>query len=257
MQNHHYGPQFNLINNVYLESLLARLCLPETKQPEINRLVEKIYLGLIEAAINQCFPTETSQYKTRMNEAHPNALLTAKTFTSTTKAVSVNLARAGTYPSHVCYDFLHNILPADNLRQDHIFAARTTDEAQKVTGTFMGCYKIGGTVDNAFVIIPDPMGATGGTLISAIDLYEKNIEGRAKNYIALHLIVTPEYLKKVLNFSDKIQVFALRVDRGLSTDEVLKSPLGLHWEKEKGLNEKQYIVPGAGGLGELLNNSYV
>lgn len=256
-ENHHYGPQFNLINNIYLESLLARLCLPETKQPEINRLVQKLYLGLIEAAVNQCFPQETHHYKTRMNEAHPNALLTTQNFNQTTKAVTVNLARAGSYPSHLCYEFLHDILPADNIRQDHIFAARTTDESQKVTGTFLGCYKIGGSVKNSFVIFPDPMGATGGTLTSAIDHYEKQIEGPAQSFIALHLIVTPEYLKKALNHSKKIQVFALRVDRGLSPENILKSPLGLHWDQEKGLNNHQYIVPGAGGLGELLNNSYV
>lgn len=257
MKNHHYGSQFSLINNVYLESLLTRLCLAETIQPEINRLIERLYLGLIEAAVNQAFPQETIQSKTRMSEAHPKSFLTAQTFTQNTKAVSVNLARAGTYPSHLCYDFLHTILPADNIRQDHIFAARKTDEAQKVTGTFLGCLKIGGSIENALVIFPDPMGATGGTLTSAIDHYEKNIEGRAHKYIALHLIVTPEYLKKVLNHSDRVQVFALRVDRGLSADDVLTAPLGLHWEKEKGLNDKQYIVPGAGGLGELLNNSYV
>ena len=73
----------------------------------------------------------------------------------------------------------------------------------------------------------------------------------------LHLIVTPEYLKKVLSLKAPIQVFALRVDRGLSEQKILNSPLGLYWDQEKGLNEKQYIVPGAGGLGELLNNSFV
>ena len=26
---------------------------------------------------------------------------------------------------------------------------------------------------------------------------------------------------------------------------------------EKGLNQNQYIIPGAGGVGELLNNSFV
>ena len=32
---------------------------------------------------------------------------------------------------------------------------------------------------------------------------------------------------------------------------------GTFWDKEKGLNEYQYIVPGAGGLGEILNNAFV
>ena len=257
MQTHHYGSQFNLITNVYLQSILTRLCLAETKQPEINRLIEKLYLGLIEAAINQVFPQETVTHKTRMHLTNPEAVLTAQSFKQTIRAVSVNLARAGTFPSHLCYDFLHSILPPDNIRQDHIFASRTTDQSHKVTGTFLGCHKIGGSIKESFVLFPDPMGATGGTLTSTIDYYENNIEGPAQSYIALHLIVTPEYLKKVLNYSKKIKVFALRVDRGLSTPEILQSPLGLHWEQEKGLNENQYIIPGAGGLGELLNNSYV
>ena len=257
MQAHHYGPQFNLIDNVYLESLLTRLCAPETTQPEINSLVQKLYLGLIETAVNSVFPHNTAITKTRMTEVHPDAKLTARTFDRAAKAVSVNLARAGTFPSHTCYDFLHAVLPPENIRQDHIFAARLTDNAQQVTGTHLGNYKIGGGVDDAYVIFPDPMGATGGTLTSAVDYYENQIQGRARQFIALHLIVTPEYLKRVLKHSKRIQVFALRVDRGMSDAEVQASPLGLYWEREKGLNEKQYIVPGAGGLGELLNNSYV
>jgi uracil phosphoribosyltransferase len=256
-ENHHYGAQFHLLNNVFLESLLTRLCLNETKQPEINRLIERLYQGLIECAVNSLFKKEIKNFKTRMSSSHPEVELTAQVFSQLTKAVCVNLARAGTYPSHICYDFLHSILPAENLRQDHIFAARTTDVSQQVTGTHLGSFKIGGSVEHSSVIFPDPMGATGGTLTSAIDYYEKMIEGPADNFIALHLIVTPEYLKKVLKHSKRIQVFALRVDRGLSSPDVLKSPLGLYWDQEKGLNNNQYIVPGAGGLGELLNNSFV
>lgn len=257
MTHHHYGPQFHLIDNVYLETLLTRLCLPETKQPEINRLVEKLYQGLIQIATNTVFPKEVLNFKTRMAEMHPDVDLKAQVFSAKTRAVSVNLARAGTFPSHICYDFLHALLPAENLRQDHIFAARLTNNAQQVTGTHLGSFKIGGDVQSSYVIFPDPMGATGGTLTSAIDYYEKEIQGPAEAFIALHLIVTPEYLKKVLNHSKKVKIFALRVDRGLSSEDVLKSPLGLYWEQEKGLNDKQYIVPGAGGLGELLNNSFV
>lgn len=257
MQNHNYGPQFHLLENAYLESQLTRLCLPETTQPEVNRLVHKLYSGLVQEAVNTLFPRETHDYKTRMHEAHPQSYLTSQSFSQTTKAVTVNLARAGTYPSHICYEFLHDIIPASHIRQDHIFAARTTNDAQQVTGTFMGCFKIGGPVKDNFVLIPDPMGATGGTLVSAIDHYENEIVGPAINYIALHLIVTPEYLKRVLNHSKKIHVFALRVDRGLSAPEILKTPLGQNWDQEKGLNEHQYIVPGAGGLGELMNNSWV
>lgn len=251
-QNHHYGNQFHLIEDTFLQTMLTELCLPKTTQPQINRLIEFLYNGLIIHTANQLFPKVTSTFKTRMN-----ADLNVEHFSNSTKAVSVNLARAGTFPSHICYQFLHSILQAENIRQDHIFAARSTNSEEQVTGTQLNSHKIGGRVDDCFVLFPDPMGATGGTIISAIDYYEKQIPGKPQCFVALHLIVTPEYLKRILNQKQNVKVFALRVDRGLSPEHVIKAQPGLYWEQEKGLNEKQYIVPGAGGLGELLNNSFV
>lgn len=251
-KKHHYGDNFHLIENTFLQSLLTEICLPQTHQPQINRLIEKLYAGLIEASANLLLPKQQQTVQTRMNVD-----LKTEIFDKSSKAISVNLARAGTFPSHICYDLLHSILPAENIRQDHIFAARITDNSQKVTGTHLGSYKIGGEKEQAHIFFPDPMGATGGTLVSAIDYYENQIQGRAKTYIAIHLIVTPEYLKRVLAYKAPIHVFALRVDRGLSPAEVLQAPLGLYWDQEKGLNDNQYIIPGAGGLGELLNNSFV
>lgn len=248
-REHHYGPQFHLIDNTFLQSLLTELCQEKTTQPQLNRLVKEIYHGLISSTANLLFPQKEQSVKTRMNHE-----LRSPGFDPSTKAVCVNLARAGTYPSHICYEFLHWILPAKNVRQDHIFASRLTNESEQVTGTHLGGYKIGGEVENSFILFPDPMGATGSTIISAIDTYENKIKGAPKKYIALHLVVTPEYLKKVLSHSPKLTVVALRVDRGLSDKKILESPLGLYWDQEKGLNEKQYIIPGAGGLGELLNN---
>lgn len=251
MNNHHYGNQFHLIQDTFLQTMLTELCLPETTQPEINRLIEFLYNGLIIHATNTLFPKKISTFRTRMN-----ADLTAEHFSESAQAVTVNLARAGTFPSHICYEFLHSILNPENIRQDHIFAARSTNTAEEVTGTLLNSHKIGGSIDEKFVLFPDPMGATGGTILSAIDYYKQNIPGTPESFIALHLIVTPEYLKKVLA-EPRLKVFALRVDRGLSSETVLKSKPGLYWDQEKGLNEKQYIVPGAGGLGELLNNSFV
>lgn len=249
---HHYGDRFHLIDDFFSQSLLTKLCLETTEQPELNRIVQKLYTQLIVNAANTLFPKVQSNKKTRMNVNLSSEILSPET-----KAITVNLARAGTYPSHVCYEFLHWFLQPKNIRQDHIFAARTTDNNDKVTGTHLGSYKIGGGVTNSYVIFPDPMGATGSTIQSAINYYQQEIKGPVKEYIALHLIVTPEYLKKVLAISPNIQIFALRVDRGMSASHVLNSPLGLYWDEEKGLNDRHYIIPGAGGLGELLNNSFV
>ena len=52
-------------------------------------------------------------------------------------------------------------------------------------------------------------------------------------------------------------IYALRLDRGLSPARVLKTEPGTHWDEERGLNNIQYIVPGAGGVGEILNNAWL
>jgi uracil phosphoribosyltransferase len=257
MQEHHYGPQVHLLDNAFLHGVLARLCSPETFQPDINRLVELLYNHLISTAVNAEFGHENFEQPTRMTEFHPDQRLKGHRLARDQKAVVVNLARAGTWPSHICYDFLHYALPAANIRQDHIMAARVTNDSHHVTGTNFGGYKIGGDVKNSFVIIPDPMGATGNTLVQSMDHYKKQVEGPARKFIALHLIVTPEYLKRVLSAHPDVAIYALRLDRGLSPRQVLEAPPGRHWDQEKGLNDKDYIVPGGGGFGEIMNNSFV
>ena len=39
--------------------------------------------------------------------------------------------------------------------------------------------------------------------------------------------------------------------------EVLATVPGTRWGEERGLDDHQYIVPGGGGFGEILNNAYV
>ncbi|NQZ19702.1 MAG: uracil phosphoribosyltransferase, partial [Bdellovibrionales bacterium] len=70
-------------------------------------------------------------------------------------------------------------------------------------------------------------------------------------------IVTPEFIKKVIETHPDVHIYAVRVDRGFSSEEALKATPGQLWDREKGLNENDYIVPGAGGVGELINNSFV
>lgn len=254
---HHYGPQVHFLDEPFLHGVLARLCSPGVFQPEINRLVELLYSHLISRMTEQEFAKENFSQPTRMTEMHPEIVLHDRRIARAQQAVIVNLARAGTWPSHVCYDFLHYALPHENLRQDHIMAARRTNTEQSVTGTDFGGFKIGGPVKDRFVIIPDPMGATGNTLVTAIDHYKTHVEGPAARYIALHLIVTPEYLKRVLTAHPETQIYALRLDRGLSPRQILETDPGAHWDQERGLNEKDYIVPGGGGFGEIMNNSFV
>ena len=254
-KEHRYGPNVHVLSDPYMLSHLATLCAEETNQPVINELVTSLYTHLLKVVVNQEFPMRQAAIRTRMALQHREGVFQGPIINPEIPVVSVNLARAGTLPSHVCYTALNYFMNPKKVRQDHISIARQTDEAQKVTGSQISGHKIGGTVDDSIVLFPDPMGATGGTLVETIDLFKKR--GKALKYIALHCIVTPEYLKRIQSHHPDVIVYAIRLDRGLSPSDVLDTIPGTHWDRERGLNEKHYIVPGGGGFGEILNNAYV
>ena len=255
---HHYGKNVHILSDPFLLSHLATLCSAQTTQPIINQLVEEIYSNMVKTILNHEFPRKLESLPTRMSAYHPReGIFRGEVLDRSQKAVSVNLARAGTFPSHICYSALNYVLNPEAVRQDHISLNRQTNDQEQVVGTQVAGQKIGGSVKDAIVIFPDPMGATGGTIVSALNIYKKNVQGPARKYVALHLIVTPEYLKRVLSAHPDLIIYAVRLDRGLSDPSVLKTVPGSLWDQERGLNEKQYIVPGGGGFGEILNNSFV
>lgn len=254
-REHCYGKNVHLLSDPFLHSHLAKLCAIDTHQPVINELVHTLYSSLLKIVVNHEFPTLRSVTQTRMSEFHPEGNFESPIIDPNTPVVSVNLARAGTLPSHICYNAINYFMNPKTVRQDHISIARQTNASHQVTGSDISGHKIGGTVNGAIVLFPDPMGATGSTIIEAVDLFKT--QGKAMKYIAIHNIVTPEYLKNVLKKHPDLIIYAIRLDRGLSSEAVLKTVLGTHWDQEKGLNQNQYIVPGGGGFGEILNNAYV
>ncbi len=251
---HAYGSQVHILDDAYLRLGLARLCSPECRQPELHFWIGRLYSSLLQHAINVGVEKKLQKTSTRMASLHPlEAQLESLVPDPEAKIVVVNIARAGTVPSYVCYDELNHFFKPENIRQDHLIMAREVDKQGRVTGSAMGASKIGGPIADNYVLIPDPMGATGSTIIRALEGYK--IHGQAKKWIALHLIVTPEYLRALSRQAPEVEIVALRVDRGLSSAEVLKTKPGSRWDEERGLNDKHYIVPGGGGLGELLNNT--
>jgi uracil phosphoribosyltransferase len=73
----------------------------------------------------------------------------------------------------------------------------------------------------------------------------------------MHLIITPEYVRKIEKEFPELIVYSIRFDRGLSSRRALESAIGTYPEEERGLNDKHYIVPGGGGFGELMFNSFI
>jgi uracil phosphoribosyltransferase len=254
---HFYGPNVHLVGTPYLLSLLARLCAKDTVQPEVNTLVRTIYTDLVTMVVNQEFPRKQVSLPTRMIEHTPRGIYQGEVLDPEMRAVSVNIARAGTLPSQVTYDLLNTIVRPALVRQDHLIMSRMLDSADHVVGSDIGGSKIGGDVDGAVVLFPDPMGATGSSLSTAIRLYKEKVQGTMKRVLCLNLIVTPEYVRKITTDHPDAVIYALRLDRGLSSPEVLSTTPGELWDEERGLDDRQYIVPGGGGMGEVMNNAYV
>ena len=253
---HRYGPNVHVLSNPYLLSQLALLCAKETTQPAINRLVQDIYARLLEDVMNAEFPRVLADVPTRMVDVTPEGVFHGEVLDRATRAVTVNIARAGAVPSQTVYDLLNVALDPKLVRQDHIIMSRMLGEDERVVGAGIGGMKIGGDVEGAFLLFPDPMGATGSSLAEAIETYKSKVPGRPHRIINMHLIITPEYVRRMTSQHPEVVVYAVRLDRGLSAPDVLSTVPGTRWEEERGLTDHQYIVPGGGGFGEIMNNAY-
>ncbi len=254
---HFYPENVHILDDPLLNHLCAISSQEQCIQPQFNRNVKKIFEIILSHLLNSQWPQTLKTLSTRMTAAHPNIKLESTLFDQTQKAVCVDIARAGMLPAQIFFDTLNELVDPNGLRLDHVFASRVTNEKEEVTHTELNSSKVGGDVDEAFLLLPDPMGATGSSLCEVIDFYKKNIKGNPKKIISAHMIVTPEFIKKVTDSHPDVIIYAARLDRGLSQPYILNETPGKYWEEEKGLNDRQYIVPGAGGVGELINNSFV
>ncbi len=255
--DHKYGPNVHILTDPYYTTTLARLCSPETRQPTFNRLIRRLYEGLCRAVVNNELPRVDRRIRTRMAATTDRAVVGSDFIDPNTSIITVDLARAGILPSMACFDMLNETLDPEVVRQDHVIMQRQTNEAGEVTGALMSGSKIGGPVKGRYILLPDPMGATGSSMCNAIRYYKEALDGAPGPVVAMHLIVTPEYIKRVTSEFNDVKIYALRLDRGLSPAELLQTVPGTHWEDECGLSPVQYIVPGGGGFGELMNNALV
>jgi uracil phosphoribosyltransferase len=83
--------------------------------------------------------------------------------------------------------------------------------------------------DNAVVLVVDPMLATGGSAVAAIDMLKKR---GAKNIRFVCLVASPQGVEVLQNAHPDVDLYCATVD-------------------EK-LNEVGYIVPGLGDCGDRL-----
>jgi uracil phosphoribosyltransferase len=89
--------------------------------------------------------------------------------------------------------------------------------------------KLVGELDQRMAMIIDPMLATGGSLISTIDLLKK---AGSHEIRALVLVAAPEGIKKVLEKHPDVSIYTASIDERL--------------------NDKGYILPGLGDAGDKI-----
>ncbi len=255
--DHAYPDTVHILSDQVALSQLARLCHEDCVQPEFNRLIRELYRVQLRAVVNARFPRTSVQQPTRMQDATPRGVWNGEIIDPSTTVATVDVARAGMLPSGVCFDTLTGLLEPSNVRQDHVVMSRVTDEEGNVTSATLDGEKAGDSVDGRIVLFPDPMGATGSSMDTAIDYYKHEVDGRAAEIITMHLMITPEYIRRITENHPDVQIYALRLDRGMSPDEVLETRPGERWDEESGLTDNDYIVPGGGGFGELMNNAWV
>jgi len=254
---HHYGHHVHLMANPLALTWLARLGNPGCVQPEVNHLTTRLYRLLIQEVINRELPLTEGRIETRMSKyAGENGFYDGVLVDPSTEVITVDVIRAGILPSLICFETLCEVLNPAGVRQDHLLMNRKTNNEGQVIGSDLSGSKIAGPVHGRTILLPDPMGATGGSLSEAIRFYLTKLDGPPKRFIILNLIVTPEFIQLMhKEFGDKVSIYAIRLDRGLSLEDVLQTMPGTNWDRECGLNEHQYIVPGAGGMGEIMNNA--
>ena len=261
MLTHRYGPDVHLLDDPFLATLLARIGSPDVSTAELPGLVRSAYARLCQEVLAREFPVRSVRSPTRMTASEPRAFVAGPQLCRDTRLVVTAVIRAGILPAQVCYEAASEVLPPANVRLDFLNMSRVVDSQHQVTGVRLDGSKLGGEVGGAVVLLPDPMGATGGTVCRAVDVYrelsEGNAEGGPRAIVAVHLMVTPEAIRRVTTMHPGVKIYAGRLDRGLSSERALASPPGTFPDEERGLNDVHYIVPGAGGMGELLTNSWV
>lgn len=235
-------------------TMLTQFCNRQTTKRQKRRLVVDLYKLLTMAVIDELFPkTQVGVYTPMMESVGVRSLILADLIDDRTKVAIATPMRAGDLPANTVHDFLENFLGPDCVRQDYQGAGRMTDDNHRVTGTRIS-YRNIGPLENRFLLIPDPMGATGGTILQTIEDYGAHIYG-CTNIVVMHLITCPEYIHRITTTLPQVQIFVLRVDRGMSDPDVLASVPGTFRGREFGLNEKDYLVPGGGDIGEGLTGA--
>lgn len=226
---HELGKNVHVSTNTLTWTWLAKLSAKKTRRLEAIRLLELIYWDLFCWVMAAEFPREPLTVVTRMNKH-----LKGIGIKSRVPVTLVDVIRAGIRPTLVCHELLltSDVVDEDLVHEHHVVASRKTNKHGQVIGTKYDFSKALEEVKSgSIVVLADPMLATGGSLAGIITRYKRRFPGKIAKFVVVSLIGTPQGIKHIHEKHPEVVIYLGRVDPKLTPES--------------------YILPGAGGLGEL------
>ena len=199
-----------VFNHPLIHHKLSLIRDEQTGTKDFSETVEEIGM-LMAYEVTRDFPVEECQTKT------PCGI--AKTFKVSKPVVIVPILRAGLG----MVDGIRNLIPTAKVGHLGLYRDEKTLEPHEYYVKFPP------TIKEALVLLVDPMLATGGSVVHALNVLKK---AGAKDIRYVGLVGAPEGVKNVQTNHPDIDIYLASLD-------------------EK-LNENGYIVPGLGDCGDRL-----
>jgi uracil phosphoribosyltransferase len=200
----------HIVPHPLVQDALLRLRDVKTETEEFRRLSVRISVLLVAEALRD-LPTESATAQTPLETAH--GLRLAR------DVVVVPVLRAGLG----MLEAVLTLLPG--ARVGHIGLQR--DESTAQASQYYA--KMPGNLSAAYTILVDPMLATGGSAVAALDLIK---EAGAKTIRMVCIVAAPEGIALVERAHPDVEIYTPVIDRGL--------------------NAQKYILPGLGDFGDRL-----
>jgi uracil phosphoribosyltransferase len=200
----------HIVPHPLIHDALVQLRDVRTETEEFRRIANRISVLLMAEALRD-LPTERAVVETPIERAEGRRVAR--------DVVVVPVLRAGLG----MLDAVLELLPS--ARVGHIGLQR--NESTAVASQYYA--KLPANLPSSYVVLVDPMLATGGSAIAALDVLKK---AGASNVRIVCIVAAPEGVALVEQHHPDVEIYTPVVD--------------------KGLNAQKYIVPGLGDFGDRL-----
>ena len=190
--------------NVVVKHLVNRLRDVRTASNEFRMTIEEISRIIASEALGQ-YPTVSQNINTWQGSMDVDVI-------EVQKLVLIPILRAGE-------PMLTGILQTLPYAKSGFLAMKRDEETSK-SRLF---YENIPNLDNKTVLLLDPMVATGGSLIDAIDYLKKN---GAKKIISLNVLGSPFGVNKVQEMHPDVDIYIAQIDERLDENNYIRPGLG-------------------------------